>query len=166
MANSEHVKKIKNGVSEWNSWRDTDSHATPDLGWASLNGLELEAINLGESILKLAFFKGSNLRNADFSDSVLYGTNFENSNLESANLENADLEGAHLINSNLTNANLSRSNLKLANFDGAVLDGADFSNVRKLKAEQLKRVQSIKNARLDASILDELRSTAPHLFKE
>ena len=44
MANSEHVNKIKEGVSGWNKWREENPGINPDLGWANLVSLDLSNV--------------------------------------------------------------------------------------------------------------------------
>ena len=58
MANTDHVKKIKEGLESWNSWREKEREVNPDLGWASLNNSELETVNLEKSQPEACFFKG------------------------------------------------------------------------------------------------------------
>ncbi|NIP30116.1 MAG: hypothetical protein GTO02_08170, partial [Candidatus Dadabacteria bacterium] len=106
MANSDHLKIIKKGVEGWNKWRKENPDSKPDLGWANLIGLDLNDALFKDSNFKLAFCKECSLIEVDFSDSNLYGTNFENSILTNSNLENANLEGAHLVNADLTGVNL------------------------------------------------------------
>jgi uncharacterized protein YjbI with pentapeptide repeats len=72
MADEEHVKRLKQGIAEWNAWwRDDNSTTGPDLSDA-------------------------NLRSADLSYAYLWSANLRSANLRSANLEGANLEGAAL----------------------------------------------------------------------
>lgn len=164
MANSEHVNKIKDGVSSWNKWREENPDIEPDLGWANLVSLDLSNVQLSNSNLKLAFCRDSNFTNADFSDANLYGTNFQNAALRDANFENANLEGAHITNADLTGANLRGVNLKLANFDGSDLSGVNLLGAKKLKYKQLLNVKSLKNTKLDGELLEQVKASAPHLL--
>ena len=164
MANSDHVNKIKEGVSSWNKWREKNPDINPDLGWANLVSLDLSNVKFNNSNMKLAFCRDSNLSNADFSDANLYGTNFQNANLINANMENANLEGAHITNADLTGANLRGVNLKLTNFDGSNLSDVDLIGAKKLKLKQLENVKSLKNTKLDGELLEKIKNNSPHLF--
>ena len=164
MANSDHVTKIKEGVSSWNKWRKENPDVEPDLGWANLVSLDLSSVQFNNSNMKLAFCRDSNLSDADFSNSNLYGTNFQNSNLSNANMENANLEGAHITNANLAGANLRGVNLKLTNFDGSDLSEVDLIGAKKLKFKQLENVKSLKNTKLDGDLLEQVKASAPHLL--
>ena len=84
MADSDHVSKVKEGVDAWNRWREEEPDVLPDLGWANINGLDLDGAVFKGSVLKLAFCKGSSLVGADFSGA----------NLRGRNLEGCDLRGA------------------------------------------------------------------------
>ena len=51
MANQEHLDNLKQGVDEWNKWRDKNSEIRPDLvradlGGANLHGAHLDGANL------------------------------------------------------------------------------------------------------------------------
>lgn len=165
MANSEHVKSIKEGVDFWNKWRNENPDILPDLGWANLVSLNLNGIELNGCNLKLAFCRDSSLVNAQFKNANLYGTNFQNSNLKGSNFENANLEGAHLTNAVLEGANMRGVNLKLANLDGCDLSGADLTGAGKLKIRQLLGVKSLKNTSLDNHILEQVKTEAPELLE-
>ncbi|MGH7886027.1 MAG: pentapeptide repeat-containing protein [Thermodesulfobacteriota bacterium] len=164
MANSEHVNKLKEGVSSWNKWRQDNPDIVPDLGWANLVSLDLREVILSNSNLKLAFCRDCILVNADFQSANLYGTNFQNSNLAGANLENANLEGAHITNADLTGANLKACNLKLTNFDGSNLTNTNLLGVKKLNIKQLLQVKSLKDARLDGAFFEQIKIQASHLL--
>ena len=109
MADHEHLALIKQGVEQWNSWREKKP-ANPDLSGA----------NLSEVYLFEARLERVNLRGADLSQACLIGAN-----LSHADLSGADLNRAYLNNANLSGANLSGTNLNYANLSGADLRKAD-----------------------------------------
>jgi uncharacterized protein YjbI with pentapeptide repeats len=89
--------------------------------------------------------KGANLREANFTDAILYKANLQDADLEGAHLESADfreanlrgvsLKGADLKNASLYFADLKGANLREANLEGAntlrtKLRGADVSDVK------------------------------------
>jgi len=77
MANQGHIALLlKQGIEQWNEWREEYRGLWPDLS-------------------------GANLSNADLGNADLSGAD-----LSGADLSNADLIGAYLSKANLSNANL------------------------------------------------------------
>ena len=80
----------------------------------------------------------ANLRDADFSLSIMEGVDLTAANLSAANLSRADLTAANFYKANLFNADLrgadlrgaelAYANLLNADLRGASITGADFSN--------------------------------------
>jgi len=118
MANEEHVKRLKQGIS-WNEWREKIRLLQPDLSGADLTGANLTDANLTDADLGNA-----DLSNADLSNADLFRANLCNANLTKAHLYQADLCGANLTHANLTRANLSRADLTNAHLNGADLSHA------------------------------------------
>ena len=116
MANHEHLALIRQGVDQWNSWRENNP-VNPDLSGA----------NLSEVYLFEARLERVNLRGANLSEACLIG----------ADLSHADLSGANLNRAYLNEANLSGANLSEANLNYANLSGADLSKVHLLKTEAI-----------------------------
>ena|SRR5271157_3788006 len=106
MANPEHLKILKQGVRQWNTWRREHPRVRPELGMADL---------------KTADLSGADLRGAHLPDADLRGANLTGADLSGAGLGRANLNGAHLIGTNLCWANVSGADLS-----GADLSGADF----------------------------------------
>ncbi len=137
VANSDHVKILKQGVEAWNSWRYRHKTIQPDLNGISLVGLFLKGINLQKADLRgadlsKAILSDANLREANFQQSNLQGIGFENANLSHANLVETNLSDGFLLGANFRNASLAGSNfhkalLKGANLSEASCIGADFS---------------------------------------
>lgn len=165
MADSNHVSKVEEGAAAWNRWREEEPDVMPDLGWANLNGLNLDGAVFVKSSLKLAFCKGCSLAGADFSGANLRGVNLEGCDLRGAVFRNTNLEGAHMVGADLSGADFAGANLKLANFDGAVLRDADLSGARKLRAPQLFHLKDIENLKVSDQILEKVKSQSPHLFE-
>ena len=165
MADSDHVSKIKQGAAAWNRWREEEPDVLPDLGWANLNGLNLDGVVFAKSVLKLAFCKGCSFVGADFSGASMRGVNLQGCDLRGAVFREANLEGAHMLGADLTGADFAGANLKLANFDGAVLKDADFTGAKKLRASQLFRLKDLENLKVSDQILEKVKSQSPHLFE-
>jgi uncharacterized protein YjbI with pentapeptide repeats len=97
MADPEHLKYLKEGVSAWNQWRQEHAGIHPDLHEASLVSLDLQGVN--------------------FSMADLGGANLAKANLAGATLVDADMSGA-----DLRGADLSRTNLSGVNFSKSTID--------------------------------------------
>ena len=111
-----HLDILKQGMKNWNQWREKDADSKPDLRGADLRGADLRGADLSDADLSDAKLRGADLRRADLSDANLRGTD-----LILADLSDANLRGAYLILANLSSANLSRSYLIGATLRGAIL---------------------------------------------
>ena len=135
MANLEHVAILKEGVRNWNLWRQQYADVTPDLSFADLSGLNLGAQTSNAPPIN---FMGVNLRSANLEKSRLEYAWIEDADLSGANLKYADLDVARMSRANLSNADLRHTSL-LSEFDdlsgitelgGANLSNANFSFAR------------------------------------
>ncbi|BCS87363.1 pentapeptide repeat-containing protein [Pseudodesulfovibrio sediminis] len=153
MANSEHLKILKQGIEVWNQWREDNPKVTPDFQGAILQGANLKGADL----------KGANLQHAD---------------LHGANLWGASLQNAHLIGADVSNVVLWEVDLaKTVFLDGKdsplILDGADLweANLKKtcfpsLQAmEKLARPLSVEQQR-DTIYLDNTQQIVEEPFIE
>lgn len=164
MANSEHLKIIKQGPGAWNKWREENPDIIPDLAWANMIGMNLQGIDLKKANMKLAFCRSTDFSNSDFSEAILYGTNFQDSVLHSVSMKKSDLEGANLISADLDNADLEGANMKLAVLDNAKCSRVNLLNAKKLGYKQLLNVETLANARIEAGVYEKLKSLNPELF--
>ena len=82
-------------------------------------------------------------------------TNFTGANLELADLTKVDLRYA----------NLRWANFKGANLEGANFEGANLKDSYYLTIEQLSKVETLYDAKLDEKLLNSLRKEHAHLFK-
>ena len=134
MANQNHLKKLREGVRQWNKWR-SKRNLRPDLAGAKLNHLDLRNADLGDANLKgadlsqsdleLANFARSDLSDASLKRSNLGGADFSNAKLRRANLRFCDLWGGNCFFADLRKAKLSGAHLRGVNFGCADLTGAD-----------------------------------------
>ena len=132
MANPEHLKMLKQGVEQWNKWREEHPDEAFDLseavlGKASLRGADLLGANFSEAVLNGADLSEANLGAANFSGADLVGGNLSGADLRIADFRGADLHSANLSAANLFSTNLSRADLAAATLRGAKLGNADFS---------------------------------------
>jgi uncharacterized protein YjbI with pentapeptide repeats len=138
VANEEHVKRLEQGVAEWNAWRaeQADRYGLPndvDLTEAVLRRADLRGANLYMADLTGADLAGANLQDAYLSYAPgvdLTGANLREANLTDINLTDAvligtELHSAELLGADLTRANLQRANLQRAYLSTAILRAAD-----------------------------------------
>jgi uncharacterized protein YjbI with pentapeptide repeats len=151
MANPDHVERLKDGVSKWNSWRESNRDVSPDLSGANLTraklGLDfrrhdwirsradlaeadLSNADLSNADLRAATFRRSNLREAD-----LTGANLFLADLREANLSGAKLFGAKLREADLTDADLGKAQLFQADLSSAKLRGANLTQADLVAAD-------------------------------
>jgi len=167
MANLQHLAKLKEGATAWNSW-SAKYDLIPDLTGANLAGADLRVANLRSARLSGADLSEcdlskANLEGADLSGAVLSGATLRRTYLTGADLTDADLrggaevsvsrlQGAVLCGAKLNGANLDRSDFLKANLSGADLSGAylgganlSFANLSKaiLKGAILRSVIAI-----------------------
>jgi len=76
-------------------------------------------------------------------------------NFYGANLKRINLERANLERTNLTGVNLQGANLFMANLTGAF----------NLSIDQLSKVRTLYNAKIDEELLIQLKEEFPSLFK-
>ena len=117
MAEQEHLDILKQGVLEWNEWREDNPDITvPELGGADLRKMDICWANLEGAVLM-----GANLSSANLSHAVLTGADLSEAILEFTNLFAANLQGASLCSTHLWRANLSRADLTEASLDFALV---------------------------------------------
>jgi uncharacterized protein YjbI with pentapeptide repeats len=151
MANPKHLEILKKGVEVWNEWRKNNPDIKPNLRKANL----LRA-NLSDADLSRANLFGANLWRADLS-----GANIWRANLNEAYLWRADLSGANLFGANLNEADLSRTDLRRADLSGVNLEGA-----KNLTIEQLSKVKTLYQAKLDSDLENQIKEKCRHFLEE
>lgn len=134
MANSEHLRILKEGVEVWNKWRQEHPEIQPDLTEADfrwiqrdLTGINCSNVNLSKANLEDVNASNANFRHACLSEAYLHKADFGEADLSDADLSNAVLEYAEFFSANLSNANLHGANLYMAEFIAAKLSGADLT---------------------------------------
>ena len=129
MANPEHLEILKQGVQEWNKWREECPDVSPDLREADLRRLDLGGANLVHADLSGAKFVGAKLGGAkldraDLGRAFLVGADLNQAALVDAHLNRAILVDAHLGGADLSGADLLQADLSGADLSGANLRGA------------------------------------------
>ena len=107
-----HAEILCRGATPWNTWREQNPSAVPDLKGISLalredrlNGANLREARLQNSVLRFAALSTADLKAADMSGADLMHAQLDHANLSAVNLSNARLDHAHLGGATLTNAN-------------------------------------------------------------
>jgi hypothetical protein len=140
VANEEHVRRLKQGVADWNAWlEETDVH--PDLSRIDLSGADLTHAVLNQA----------NLQSANLSNAVLIGANLAGANLDGTDLSGANLHGANLVFANLNNTEMTRANLSNADLTGATLSEAELIEANLVGAD-LHTAILLRMALLDANL--------------
>lgn len=137
MANQKHLNLLKQGVGQWNEWREHHLEIRPDLRDASLANADLSGANLRLSNLNGTNLHLVDLAHANLSEASLICANLSEASLirvslSGANLFNADLSGANLFDADLSNANLRDANLWRALVDGTVFAHVDLRSIKGL----------------------------------
>ncbi|MFI5117348.1 MAG: toll/interleukin-1 receptor domain-containing protein [Terriglobales bacterium] len=130
MANPEHLKILKQGVDQWNKWREEHPDVAPDLREANLRGADLSAAYLAKADLRQADLNEARLGEAALRQALLF-----NANLQGAEFRWADLGGALLWGANLHGAYLRETRLTATELRGADLTGADLGGASLIGAE-------------------------------
>lgn len=165
MADEQHIKWIREGVSFWNRKRQ-DEDFTPDFSKAdipsilhpetSLKGINLEGGRFNEANLSGLDLEEANLRNAQLQFARLEKTNLAGATLESAKLGGADLrdaklcpnfldpksKGVNISNADLRTANLTNADITLARPWEANLYGSGKNRIEHIPNLQ-ERIESI-----------------------
>jgi len=155
MANPEQLAILKQGVGEWNEWRQKNPDTDVDLTQANLRGAELAGADFSGLDLSTVDFSGAKLREANLSKAqisraqlsyaylrraILVDANLTLGNLHTADLSAADLSGANLSGANLrdadlTDATLRGTDLRWANLSEAGLIGTDLNGANLSRAD-------------------------------
>src|SRR5688500_17216468 len=143
MPNEDLINLIKQGISNWNSWKEKNHpiyvdftnadlegenliHA--DLRWTNLNGANLAGANLLGARLDKATLRGANLLGANLTKTNLNKTNFSNSSLRNVRFTNASISGTNFFGADLDNADFGLAYITEALFpdnDLSVVKGLD-----------------------------------------
>jgi len=151
MANQEHLNLLRQGVENWNRWREAHPEEPPDLREADLSGIlvqetdqgDVVEVKIGEADLRNADLYGANLRETDLSGAQLFNADLSMANLRAADLSSANLVHTTFYKAKLIKARLYRAQLDEADFHNADLSRADLSeaacvqtNLREAKLQQ------------------------------
>ena len=151
MADKEHLKILRQGISAWNEWRRESPEVRPDLSRVDFSNADLTdtnftAANLNESYLNGALLSGSSLCAAALCGASFFGANLQYANLSNANLSRVNLKGASLVSTDFNRALVAN-----ADFEGAALASTKFIDVDLSQANNLDTCWH-----MDSSFVDHL----------
>lgn len=134
MANPEHEKILRCGVTAWNEWRRKHPTVRPDLEGIALDFENLRNINFRDANFRNAWLLGAHLTNADLSGADLWNAtltlvDLTNADLSGADLTRADLWYACLRGADLTGATLTDTIIASEDGEGADFTGANLSDI-------------------------------------
>jgi len=135
MANPEHLAILRQGVEQWNKWREEHPDVRPDLGEANLSEADLRQTNLSQADLRRTNLRRTNLTKAQLSGANLNRANVRGANLSAASLRGAVIHRADLSGAKLNEVDLYRTDLSGADFSGADLGGAHLYGANLYNAE-------------------------------
>jgi len=132
MAREAHLRKLKQGVTAWNTWRQKHPDIEPDLSNENIFKLNLGSVdfrgaNFSRVNFTRTFLHVFDMRGADFRKANLSEANLTSSDLSRSDLKDADFKGAVFRYSNLSEANLSGADLREAKLEDAHLSGANLT---------------------------------------
>lgn len=107
-----------------------------------------------------------NLRMTHLERADLAKAHLERANLSEAHLEGANLYKAHLKGAILDGAHLKGANLIMSDFQGVSLQDAYLYDVKNLTINQLSKVKTLYNAKLDEELEEPLKEKYPILFEK
>jgi uncharacterized protein YjbI with pentapeptide repeats len=133
---------------------------------ADLMDANLERANLFDSILNKAYLVGANLRGANLERADLQGANFGVADMKGVHLIGADMKGADLEKADMKGAGMNGANLYGANLEGALLIDVDLRGALNLSIDQLSKVKTLYDAKIDDELLIPLKEKYPALFEK
>ena len=158
MANEELLKLIKQGVEDWNAWRENNPDPEVDLSTADLRGINLQSANLKNAILREAKLQFVNFNKANLEGAILDKAKMQETNLQSANLSGASLKKASLLDANLQFVNMENADLRKAQFNEVVL----FVNAN-LKGANLSTTTGLNEGQIEMATTDS-KTKLPEYF--
>lgn len=147
MANEKYVEILKQGVVNWNKWRQSEPNFQIDLRGINLESENLMGVDFSGADLRGANLNGtqlqwSNLSNANLDgfETKLNGTCLMNSDITRSSLNNSDLRGVKINDARAWYAKFNGSNLQKSylwgtDFREAEFIGADLSNANLMNTQ-------------------------------
>ncbi|MEK4894246.1 MULTISPECIES: pentapeptide repeat-containing protein [Bacillus] len=137
---------------------------------ARLNGSNLSFSNmkkiiLTQSDLQAVHLQEANLQSANLEGTILKNIRCDKTNFRGANLQKTNLSGAVLENSIFKNTDFRGADLSNVSFKGSEFQDANFKGVLNLDISKLVECKSLKKAKFDRNINEEINSIKPDLLR-
>ena len=132
--------------------------------------INLSKAKLWQANLSDAYLRQSNFSGADFGEANLSRAYLREVDLSKARMTYADLSGADLSQVNFSGADMWHVDLSSAyaetlNLSGAFLYKANLSGMREISVEQLLEARTLRGAKLDDHIRQEIQRRKPNLLE-
>jgi len=131
---------------------------------AVLNGSNFEGSIFSNTSFRGAFAIGANFNNVSIENCPMRYFKFNKGKMRAGNLDGVDFFKAELDDSDFHSTRFKNCNFKEASLKGCNMERADLRQSIELTVEQLLACKSLKYARLDASLEDEIRARKPELL--
>jgi len=131
--NQQRIREYKDEIDDFRLWESEEAAFRTVGNIKRLNRSGIHSINLVNSYLAKTNLsevnlKGSNLNSANISSAVMVGANFMDTRLNQTNFENTNLNNAKLVGSFASGAIFKDAYLIKADFSNSFLIKADFEN--------------------------------------
>ncbi len=164
MANPEHLKILRQGISVWNQWRDEHREIRPDFVRAHFNRADLAEADFSGADFSGAALNEANLKSANLSEVNLRDADMRGAWLHQANCYRADLRGADLSRAYLIRTNLIGGHLTQAHLSGATVGLTQFSDVDLSQVQGLETIEHYFPSSIDIDTLCRSGGQIPEIF--
>lgn len=121
MANPQHLKILKKGITGWNRWREKHPRIKPNLSAAKLVRAKLKQADLSRTDLTKADLREADLTRANLRGAKLSGADLARAKIVFANLEGVTLsKTTNLFKTTFVMTDLSHADIRQANFSRAL----------------------------------------------
>lgn len=141
--------------------KEAYQHTTKEIEELQKKTLKRNAIYRGEKNLVDADLRGMDLQGIDLSGADLRNALLESADLRNANLNNSNLSGANLKDAYCKNANFTGANFSNTQIQGGFFQNANLTETKGLTVENLCKVASLYNSKLDALIYKTIQENYP-----
>jgi hypothetical protein len=169
MADLDQVERLKDGLKEWNEWRDENPKIRIDLSKANLKeatlwGANLSTANLEEADLRRTDLTRVNFREANLRRARLRGSYIQEVDLRRASLYEADFREVDLGKANLVGTVMNGTDLKRANLGQAIMGGTVLVNLDLSEVEELEEVRHEFPSRISTDTIQFFKGNIPEKF--
>lgn len=131
---------------------------------AVLDLANFENSKFSETSFRGAFANETSFNKVSFKDSSMEYLKFKNGKMRSSHLDNVSFEKADLKDADFHATQFKNCNFRSASLQGCNMERADLRQSVELTVQQLLTCKSLKYARLDADLEEEIRARRPDLL--